>query len=144
MIRSQTPWHIFNGATRRCLAIVPLAHGRDDLPKVVAFAGEAVLGAGWVVLIGGALEDAVVDEVVEPLSLGVAGDPQPGPKSAKRFTPKKASWAMRRLHHSPTTSRHWATEQCMSSKLVRCTTTNILGCITKRKSQFRLRRRRPP
>ena len=30
---------------------------------------------------------------------------------------------MSRLHHSPTTSRHWATEQFISSKLVRCTNT---------------------
>src|SRR5205823_10961018 len=42
-------------------------------------------------------------------------------KSSKRRTPRNASRTMSRLHHSPTTSRHWATEQCMSSKLVRCT-----------------------
>src|ERR1700686_3031147 len=53
-------------------------------------------------------------------------------KSSKRVTPRKASLTMSRLHHSPTTSRHWATEQVMSSKLVRCTNTSIEGCVMER------------
>jgi hypothetical protein len=44
----------------------------------------------------------------------------------------KASRTINRLHHSPTTSRHWATEQFMSSKLVRCTNPRITGCVIER------------
>ena len=39
--------------------------------------------------------------------------------SSNRVTPRKASRTMSMLHHSPTTSRHWATEQSMSAKLLR-------------------------
>jgi len=55
-------------------------------------------------------------------------------KSSKRVTPRKASLTMSRLHHSPTTSRHWATEQVMPSKLVRCTNPSIEGCVIERTS----------
>ncbi len=40
-------------------------------------------------------------------------------KSSNRVTPKKASRMMSMVHHSPTISRHWATEQSMSAKLFR-------------------------
>src|SRR3954447_21932189 len=53
-------------------------------------------------------------------------------KSSNRRTPKKASRTINRLHQSPTTSRHWATEQFMSSKLVRCTPTTLVSCIIER------------
>src|SRR5260370_23432154 len=55
-------------------------------------------------------------------------------KSSKRVTSRKAPLTMSRLHHSPTMSRHWATEQVMSSKLVRCTNPSIEGCVIERTS----------
>src|SRR2546421_1821562 len=55
-------------------------------------------------------------------------------KSSKRRTPRNASRMINRLHHSPTTSRHWATEQFISSKLVRCTTSTLVSCIIERNS----------
>ena len=57
-------------------------------------------------------------------------------KSSNRRTPKNASRTINRLHHSPTTSRHWATEQFMSSKLVRCTTITVVSCIIERNPLF--------
>src|SRR3954452_22582459 len=48
-------------------------------------------------------------------------------KSSKRRTPRKASRTISRLHHSPTTSRHWATEQFIVSKLVRFMTLQHSG-----------------
>src|SRR3954452_13534107 len=54
---------------------------------------------------------------------------------SKRRTPREASRTTRRLHHSPTTSRHWATEQFMSSKLVRCMLLTIVSSIMKRKRE---------
>src|SRR5206468_4976189 len=54
-------------------------------------------------------------------------------KSSNRRTPKNASRTINRLHHSPTTSRHWATEQFMSSKLLRCTPATLVSCIIERK-----------
>src|SRR5437762_13370546 len=53
-------------------------------------------------------------------------------KSSNRRTPKNASRTISMLHHSPTTSRHCATEQFMSSKLVRCTTSIVVSCIIER------------
>src|SRR5580700_1350427 len=53
-------------------------------------------------------------------------------KSSNRVTPKNASRTMSRLHHSPTTSRHCATEHLRSSKLVRCTESSIEGCVIER------------
>src|SRR6266508_132658 len=50
-------------------------------------------------------------------------------KSSKRDTPKKASLTMSMLHHSPTASRHCATEQVMSSKLFLCTNSSLPGCV---------------
>ena len=40
-------------------------------------------------------------------------------KSSNRVTPRKQSRTMSMVHHSPTTSRVWATEQFMPSKLFR-------------------------
>src|SRR5262249_6386053 len=41
--------------------------------------------------------------------------------SSKRVTPRNASRTISNDHHSPTASRHWATEQCISEKLLRST-----------------------
>src|SRR4051794_25527253 len=41
--------------------------------------------------------------------------------SSKRRTRRNRSRTTSIVHHSPTTSRHWATEQDMSSKLLRFT-----------------------
>src|ERR1700737_4644479 len=51
---------------------------------------------------------------------------------SKRVTPRKASRTISIDHHSPTTSRHCATEQCMSAKLLRSTEPRIEGCIIER------------
>src|SRR2546421_11654799 len=72
------------------------------------------------VLVGHPPEHTLVHQAVEPLGEDVPCDPEASLKASKRVTPRKASRRMRRLHHSPTTSRHWATEQFMSSNLVRC------------------------
>src|ERR1700730_19406378 len=53
-------------------------------------------------------------------------------KSSKRVTPKNTSRRISIDHHSPTTSRHCATEQCMSAKLLRSTEPRIEGCIIER------------
>src|ERR1044071_3690091 len=53
-------------------------------------------------------------------------------KSSNRRTPRNASRTISKLHHSPTTSRHCATEQFMSSKLRRCTVHTIVGSIIER------------
>ncbi len=50
-------------------------------------------------------------------------------KSSKRVTPMKTSRTMSIDHHSPTTSRHWATEQCISAKLLRSTHQSLMGCM---------------
>src|SRR5256885_12093008 len=59
-------------------------------------------------------------------------------KSSNRRTPKNASRTINRLHQSPTTSRHWATEQFMSSKLVCCTTETLVSFIIERNPPARL------
>src|SRR5260370_406553 len=51
---------------------------------------------------------------------------------SKRVTPNIASRTISIDHHSPTTSRHWATEQCMSAKLFRSMDSRIEGCIIER------------
>ena len=52
--------------------------------------------------------------------------------SSKRVTPRKASRTMSMLHHSPTTSRHWATEQSKPAKLLRSIAPSLLSCIIER------------
>ena len=56
--------------------VAPLAHGRHHVPQVAALVGEPVLGARRMVLVGHALEDPVVHQVVQPPGKDVAGDAQ--------------------------------------------------------------------
>src|SRR5215467_2970323 len=48
---------------------------------------------------------------------------------SKRLTPKKASRRISIDHHSPTTSRHCAIEQCMAAKLLRSMFPILVSCM---------------
>ena len=77
--------------------------------------------AGRVVLVGTALEHALVDEAPEPLREDVAPDAEVRWRSSKRRTPRKP-----RAAPAASTSRRWrstvrATEQGQSAKAVRFT-----------------------
>src|ERR1700678_2049580 len=65
-------------------------------------------------------------------------------KSSNRVTPKNTSRRISIDHHSPTTSRHWATEQCMSTKLLRSTPSRLVGCVIERNLRVQVLSRRPP
>ena len=58
----------------RVVAIAPLQQGHHDRPQVEALLGQAVLEARGAVLVGHALEDALVDEAAEAVGEDVARD----------------------------------------------------------------------
>src|SRR5262249_4176862 len=56
----------------------PLPHRGHPLPQIPALAGEPVLRAGRVVLVGNPLEHAAVDQMAQPPGEDVARDPEAG------------------------------------------------------------------
>ena len=101
--------------------VPPLAHGVDYQPQVTALRGQPVLEPRRVLRVLHPAQHPVVDKSAWPLHVRMFREmPRRTWKSSNLRTPRNASLTMSRLHHSPTTSRHLATEQVMYSKLVRC------------------------
>jgi hypothetical protein len=55
------------GAAGGLPLVAPLAHGGEDQPQILALLGQGVVVADRVLLIRVALEDTVLNQVVEPV-----------------------------------------------------------------------------
>jgi hypothetical protein len=113
---------------RRLPPVTPLAHGSQDRPEVPTFRREAVVEARRVLAVGNLSNTPAFTRWLRRWLSTLREMPRRSWKSSKRVTPKNASLTMSMLHHSPTASRHWAIEQLISRKLVRCTGTSLVSC----------------